>query len=71
MLGRVTIGCANKALAALAKGGTGNNSDFFGVEQTLTKLLGGHSRRANAGEGVERALGFAQNKSHTQKTVRV
>ena len=58
MLGRVTIGCANKALAALAKGGTGNNRDLFGVEQTLTKLLGGQSRRADARECVKRALGL-------------
>ena len=63
MFGGVTIGSADKALTALAKGGTGNNRNLFGVEQFFTKLLGGHSRRADAGEGVKRALGLTAGKT--------
>ena len=32
VLGGIAIGSADKALAALAKGGSGNNGDLFGIE---------------------------------------
>ena len=69
MLGGVTVRSANKSLATLAKGGTGNDSDLFGVQKLFAKLLRGHSRGADAGEGVKRALGLTAGEAEFVESV--